>query len=174
MKNKANWDSFVLTGCNAEPTDRDGVWKVGSTSSQFRIQKQEDEAYDNKGLIIDFDCTTLKFNNQIISPLPAPPIDYAIYQSIGYGKYEQLVWDPMTVTWHNILAVLKRQLGLQTTKNKVFFACLLSLTKWVIVRENSEVFRCISVLEPISSNIINVDNNLALDSTGIRPMGWPI
>ncbi|KAA6393929.1 MAG: hypothetical protein EZS28_010545 [Streblomastix strix] len=24
MKNKANWDSFVLTGCNADPTDRDG------------------------------------------------------------------------------------------------------------------------------------------------------
>ncbi|KAA6377071.1 MAG: hypothetical protein EZS28_027400, partial [Streblomastix strix] len=22
-KNKANWDSFVLTGCNADPTDRD-------------------------------------------------------------------------------------------------------------------------------------------------------
>ncbi|KAA6373225.1 MAG: hypothetical protein EZS28_031248 [Streblomastix strix] len=48
MKNKANWDSFVLTGCNAGPSDRDGVWKVGSTSSQFRIQKQEDEAYDYK------------------------------------------------------------------------------------------------------------------------------
>ncbi|KAA6401453.1 MAG: hypothetical protein EZS28_003020 [Streblomastix strix] len=25
MKNKANWDSFVLTGCNADPTDRDGI-----------------------------------------------------------------------------------------------------------------------------------------------------
>ncbi|KAA6395182.1 MAG: hypothetical protein EZS28_009290 [Streblomastix strix] len=37
MKNKNNWDSFVLTGCNADPTDRDGVWKMGSTSSQFRI-----------------------------------------------------------------------------------------------------------------------------------------
>ncbi|KAA6357858.1 MAG: hypothetical protein EZS28_046614, partial [Streblomastix strix] len=43
MKNKANWDSFVLTGCNTNPQDSDGVWKMGSTSSQFRIQKQEDE-----------------------------------------------------------------------------------------------------------------------------------
>ncbi|KAA6355330.1 MAG: hypothetical protein EZS28_049143, partial [Streblomastix strix] len=24
MKNKANWDSFVLTGCNADPQNRDG------------------------------------------------------------------------------------------------------------------------------------------------------
>ncbi|KAA6382910.1 MAG: hypothetical protein EZS28_021563 [Streblomastix strix] len=69
MKNKANWDSFVLTGCNTNPLDRDDVWKVGSTSSQFRIQKQEDQAYDYKAMIIDFDCTTLKFNNQIVSPL---------------------------------------------------------------------------------------------------------
>ncbi|KAA6361057.1 MAG: hypothetical protein EZS28_043416 [Streblomastix strix] len=73
MKNKANWDSFVLTGCNADPQNRDGVWKVGSTSSQFRIQKQEDDAYDYK------------------APLPTPPIEYAIYQSIAYG-----------ITTHNI------------------------------------------------------------------------
>ncbi|KAA6355897.1 MAG: hypothetical protein EZS28_048576 [Streblomastix strix] len=92
MKNKANWDSFVLTGRNDDPTNRDGVWKMGSTSSQFRIQKQEDEAYDYKGIIIDFECTTLKFNNQIVSPLPVPPIEYAIYQSIAYGMYEQLIW----------------------------------------------------------------------------------
>ncbi|KAA6373277.1 MAG: hypothetical protein EZS28_031196 [Streblomastix strix] len=25
MKNKNNWDSFVLIGCNADPTDRDGL-----------------------------------------------------------------------------------------------------------------------------------------------------
>ncbi|KAA6362040.1 MAG: hypothetical protein EZS28_042432 [Streblomastix strix] len=92
MKNKANWDSFVLTGCNADRTDRDGVWKVGSTSSQFRVQKQEDQAYDYKGLIIDFDCTTLKFNNQLVAPLPTPPIEYAIYQSIAYGMHEHLIW----------------------------------------------------------------------------------
>ncbi|KAA6375760.1 MAG: hypothetical protein EZS28_028713 [Streblomastix strix] len=92
MKNKANWDSFVLTGCNADPADRDRVWKMGSTSSQFRIQKQEDEAYDYKGIIIDFDCTTLKFNNQIVSTIPPQPIEYAIYQSIAYGMYEQLIW----------------------------------------------------------------------------------
>ncbi|KAA6357553.1 MAG: hypothetical protein EZS28_046919, partial [Streblomastix strix] len=85
MKNKANWDSFVLTGCNADPRNRDGVWKVGSTSSQFRIQKQEDEAYDYKGIIIGFDCTALKFNNQLVSPLSTPPIEYAIQQSIAYG-----------------------------------------------------------------------------------------
>ncbi|KAA6374305.1 MAG: hypothetical protein EZS28_030166, partial [Streblomastix strix] len=24
MKNKANWDSFVLTGCNNDPTNTDG------------------------------------------------------------------------------------------------------------------------------------------------------
>ncbi|KAA6394229.1 MAG: hypothetical protein EZS28_010245 [Streblomastix strix] len=82
MKNKANQDGFVLTGCNADTQDTDGVWKVGSTSSQFRIQKQEDQAYDYKGLVIDFDCTTLKFNNQLVSPLPTPPIENAIKQTI--------------------------------------------------------------------------------------------
>ncbi|KAA6365854.1 MAG: hypothetical protein EZS28_038619 [Streblomastix strix] len=96
MKNKNNWDSFVLTGCNADPQDRDGVWKMGSTSSQFRIQKQEDEAYDYKGLIIDFDCTSLKFNNQLVSPLPTPPIEQAIKQTIAYGMYESLVWGSVT------------------------------------------------------------------------------
>ncbi|KAA6396318.1 MAG: hypothetical protein EZS28_008156 [Streblomastix strix] len=30
MKNKANWDCFILTGCNIDPMDRDGDWKVGS------------------------------------------------------------------------------------------------------------------------------------------------
>ncbi|KAA6366935.1 MAG: hypothetical protein EZS28_037538 [Streblomastix strix] len=85
-KNKANWDSFVLTGCNADTQDTDGVWKVGSTSSQFRIQKQEDQAYDYKGLVIDFDCTTLKFNNQLVSPLPTPPIENAIKQTITYDE----------------------------------------------------------------------------------------
>ncbi|KAA6396133.1 MAG: hypothetical protein EZS28_008336 [Streblomastix strix] len=59
MKNKANWDSFVLTGCNDDPKNRDGIWKMGSTSSQFRIYKQEDEAYDYKSLGIGvFDTFT--------------------------------------------------------------------------------------------------------------------
>ncbi|KAA6359484.1 MAG: hypothetical protein EZS28_044989, partial [Streblomastix strix] len=92
MKNKNNWDSFVLTGCNNDPEDRDGVWKMGSTSSQFRIQKQEDQAYDYKGLIIDFDCTSLKFNNQLVSPLPTPPVEQAIKQSLVRGIYESFAW----------------------------------------------------------------------------------
>ncbi|KAA6372903.1 MAG: hypothetical protein EZS28_031571 [Streblomastix strix] len=29
MKNKANWDSFVLTGCNADPSNRDGSLDIG-------------------------------------------------------------------------------------------------------------------------------------------------
>ncbi|KAA6353815.1 MAG: hypothetical protein EZS28_050658 [Streblomastix strix] len=94
MKNKANWDSFVLTGCNADPTDRDGVWKMGSTSSQFRIQKQEDEAYDLKRLIIDFDCTSLKFNNQIVSPIP---IEYATQQTLGIGVFDFFTWGQATL-----------------------------------------------------------------------------
>ncbi|KAA6397201.1 MAG: hypothetical protein EZS28_007272 [Streblomastix strix] len=36
LKNKANWDSFVLTGCNDDPANIDGVSKMGQTSSQFR------------------------------------------------------------------------------------------------------------------------------------------
>ncbi|KAA6388208.1 MAG: hypothetical protein EZS28_016267 [Streblomastix strix] len=96
MKNKANCDSFVLTASNASPADREGVWKVGSTSSQFRIQKQEDEAYDYKGIIIDFDCTTLKFNKQLVAPIPTPPVENAIKQAIAYGMYEQLVWGSFT------------------------------------------------------------------------------
>ncbi|KAA6403050.1 MAG: hypothetical protein EZS28_001429 [Streblomastix strix] len=93
MKNKANWDSFVLIGCNTNLADKDGVWKVGSTSSQFRIQKQEDYAYDYKGLIINFDCTSLKFNNQIIAP---SPIELATQQSIAYEMYESRSWDTLT------------------------------------------------------------------------------
>ncbi|KAA6382945.1 MAG: hypothetical protein EZS28_021529 [Streblomastix strix] len=97
MKNKANWDSFVLTGCNADPSDRDGVWKVGSTSSQFRIQKQEGEAYDYKGIIIDFDCTALKFNNQLVAPLPVPPIEYATQQTLGIGVFDFFTWGQATL-----------------------------------------------------------------------------
>ncbi|KAA6398673.1 MAG: hypothetical protein EZS28_005799 [Streblomastix strix] len=29
MKNKANWDSFVLTGCDADPSNRDGSLGFG-------------------------------------------------------------------------------------------------------------------------------------------------
>ncbi|KAA6354522.1 MAG: hypothetical protein EZS28_049951 [Streblomastix strix] len=97
MKNKANWDSFVLTGCNADPTNTDGVWKMGSTSSQFRIQKQEDQAYDYKGLIIDFDCTTLKFNNQLVAPLHTPPIEYATQQTLGIGVFDFFTWGKATL-----------------------------------------------------------------------------
>ncbi|KAA6385202.1 MAG: hypothetical protein EZS28_019270 [Streblomastix strix] len=78
---------FVLIGSNADPIDRDGVWKMGSTSSQFRIQKQEDSAYDYKGLIIDFDCISLKFNNQLVAPLPTPPIEYATQQTLAKPKF---------------------------------------------------------------------------------------
>ncbi|KAA6360820.1 MAG: hypothetical protein EZS28_043653, partial [Streblomastix strix] len=79
MKNKANWDSFVLTGCNDDPSDTDGVWKMGSTSSQFRIQKQEDQAYDYK-----------------VAPLPTPPVEQAIKQSLVRGMYESFVWGSVT------------------------------------------------------------------------------
>ncbi|KAA6374868.1 MAG: hypothetical protein EZS28_029605 [Streblomastix strix] len=96
MKNKANWDSFVLTGCNDDPQNRDGVWKVGSTSSQFRIQKQEDDTYDYKDIIIDFDCTTLKFNNQLMAPIPTPPVENAIKQSLTHGMYESFAWGQFT------------------------------------------------------------------------------
>ncbi|KAA6384431.1 MAG: hypothetical protein EZS28_020042 [Streblomastix strix] len=94
MKNKANWDSFVLTGCNVDPENRDGVWKIGSTSSQFRIQKQEDQAYDIKGLVIDFDCTSLKFNNQLISPIP---IEYATQQTLAIGVFDFFTWGKATL-----------------------------------------------------------------------------
>ncbi|KAA6390212.1 MAG: hypothetical protein EZS28_014260 [Streblomastix strix] len=94
MKNKANWDSFVLTGCNVDPEDRDGVWKIGSTSSQFRIQKQEDQAYDLMGLIIDFDCTSLKFNNEIIVP---KPIEYSAQQVLSIGVFDFFTWGRATL-----------------------------------------------------------------------------
>ncbi|KAA6394704.1 MAG: hypothetical protein EZS28_009767 [Streblomastix strix] len=97
MKNKANWNSFILTGCNTDTQDRDGVWKMGSTSSQFRIQKQEDEAYDYKGLIINFDCTSLKFNNQVIAPLSTPRIEYATQQTLGIGVFDFFTWGQATL-----------------------------------------------------------------------------
>ncbi|KAA6365381.1 MAG: hypothetical protein EZS28_039093 [Streblomastix strix] len=97
MKNKANWDSFVLTGCNTDPTDTDGVWKIGSTSSQFRIQKQEDQAYDYKGLIINFECSTLKFNNQLVAPIPPVPIEYATQQVLGIGAFDFFTWGQATL-----------------------------------------------------------------------------
>ncbi|KAA6364926.1 MAG: hypothetical protein EZS28_039547 [Streblomastix strix] len=102
MKNKANLDSFVLTGCNTDPNDRDGAWKMVSTSSQFKIQKQEDEAYDYKGLIIDFDCTSLKFNNQLVAPLPTPPIEYATYQTLGIGVFDFFTWGQATLLNNSI------------------------------------------------------------------------
>ncbi|KAA6387131.1 MAG: hypothetical protein EZS28_017342 [Streblomastix strix] len=143
MKNKNNWDSFVLTGCYADPTDRDGVWKVGSTSSQFRKQKQEDQAYDQK----------------IVSPLPDPLKLYATQYSIAQGIYEQRIWgtltsvrliylmifvfsfvilmlliinqadqgliqgqlkDPTAITWRSTRADLSKQLGLYAQNNIVF------------------------------------------------------
>ncbi|KAA6372893.1 MAG: hypothetical protein EZS28_031580 [Streblomastix strix] len=94
MKNKANWDSFVLTGCNTDPQDRDGVWKMGSTSSQLRIQKQENETYDYKGLIIDFDCTSPKFNNENIAP---KPIEYATQQTLDIGVFDFFTWGQATL-----------------------------------------------------------------------------
>ncbi|KAA6330460.1 MAG: hypothetical protein EZS28_053498, partial [Streblomastix strix] len=97
MKNKANWDSFVLTGCNNDPTNSDGVWKMVSTSSQFRIQKQEDQAYDYKGLVIDFDCTLLKFNNQLVDPFPTPPVEQGVRQSLTHGMYESFAWGQFTI-----------------------------------------------------------------------------
>ncbi|KAA6376659.1 MAG: hypothetical protein EZS28_027814 [Streblomastix strix] len=80
MKNKANWDSFVLTSCNIDPTDSDG-----------------DQAYDYKGLVIDFDCTSIKFNNQLVAPLPTPPIENAIKSTIAYDMYESLTQSAYTL-----------------------------------------------------------------------------
>ncbi|KAA6381336.1 MAG: hypothetical protein EZS28_023137 [Streblomastix strix] len=56
MKNKNNWDSFVLTGCNADPADRDGI----------------------------------------IAPIPTPPVEQAIKQSLVRGMYESFAWGQVT------------------------------------------------------------------------------
>ncbi|KAA6392941.1 MAG: hypothetical protein EZS28_011531 [Streblomastix strix] len=109
----------------------------------LRIQKQEDEAYDYKRLIIDFDCTSLKFNNQVITPLSTPPIEYATQQVVGIGVFDFFTWGktmllnkrvyismaPTTITWHNTLADLNRYRDRQAQKNMVFLLCLMSLTK---------------------------------------------
>ncbi|KAA6366408.1 MAG: hypothetical protein EZS28_038065 [Streblomastix strix] len=97
MQYKAKWDCFVLTRSNADPQDRDGGWKMGSTSSQFRIQKQDDEAYDYNGLIIDFDCTTLWFNNELLAPLLTPPIEYATQQTLDIGVFDFFTWGQATL-----------------------------------------------------------------------------
>ncbi|KAA6385184.1 MAG: hypothetical protein EZS28_019288 [Streblomastix strix] len=60
------------------------------------------------------------------------------------------------MTCDNILAVLNKQLGRQAIKNIVFFECLESLTKWVMVLDNEDEKRCISALDPISSNNIKL------------------
>ncbi|KAA6359571.1 MAG: hypothetical protein EZS28_044902 [Streblomastix strix] len=52
MKNKNNWDSFVLTGCNNDPTNTD----------------------------------------ELVSPLPTPPVEQAIKQSLVRGVYESFAW----------------------------------------------------------------------------------
>ncbi|KAA6385263.1 MAG: hypothetical protein EZS28_019212 [Streblomastix strix] len=69
---------------------------------------------------------------------------------------------PTAITWHNTLADLNKQLGLQAQKNMVFLLCLLSLTKCVIDLASSLVYRQISVLDPMSSKIINVESNYEL------------
>ncbi|KAA6335173.1 MAG: hypothetical protein EZS28_052995, partial [Streblomastix strix] len=56
MKNKANWDSFVLSGCNADPTNTDGL----------------------------------------VSPIPTPPVEQAIKQSLVRGIYESFAWGQVT------------------------------------------------------------------------------
>ncbi|KAA6315602.1 MAG: hypothetical protein EZS28_055392, partial [Streblomastix strix] len=56
MKNKANWDSFVLTGCNTDPTNTDGL----------------------------------------VSPLPTPPVEQAIKQSLVRSMYESFAWGQVT------------------------------------------------------------------------------
>ncbi|KAA6369802.1 MAG: hypothetical protein EZS28_034671 [Streblomastix strix] len=49
---------------------------------------EEDQAYDYKGIIIDFECTTLKFNNQLVAPIPTPPIENAIKQTNVLNEYK--------------------------------------------------------------------------------------
>ncbi|KAA6369456.1 MAG: hypothetical protein EZS28_035016 [Streblomastix strix] len=132
MKNKANWDSFVLTGCIDDPANRDGVWKMGSTSSQFRIQKQEDETYDHKGVVIDFDCTSLKFNNQLVVPLPTPPIEYEIKQTLAYGMYEQLVWGSFT-TYNG-----RAYLSVQVTHNNPFTQTQSTYTLFSVFKDETK------------------------------------
>ncbi|KAA6397522.1 MAG: hypothetical protein EZS28_006951 [Streblomastix strix] len=92
MKNKANWDSFVLTGYNADPL-------------RYRLQ---DQAYDYKGIIIDFNCTTLKFNNQIVAPIPTPPIENAIKQTIAYDEAKpQFTGTPFTIPLNAVMFAQK-------------------------------------------------------------------
>ncbi|KAA6354837.1 MAG: hypothetical protein EZS28_049636, partial [Streblomastix strix] len=58
------------------------------------------------------------------------------------------------MTCERMRAVLNKYCGLQAIKNIVFFECLESLTKWVMVLDNEDEKRCISALDPISSNSI--------------------
>ncbi|KAA6365923.1 MAG: hypothetical protein EZS28_038550, partial [Streblomastix strix] len=39
MKNKANWDSFVLSGCNTDPQDRDGIVPLPTPPIEYATQQ---------------------------------------------------------------------------------------------------------------------------------------
>ncbi|KAA6368524.1 MAG: hypothetical protein EZS28_035949 [Streblomastix strix] len=214
MKNKNNWDNFVLTGCNADPQDRDGVWKVvssnpippieniikqilaygmyeslvggsfttyngraylsvqvthsnpntqtQSTYTLFSVFKDEDKP--------QFTCTpfniplnAVMFAQKVIGyPIcwnGAIPIDCYIDVD-GHVRINTM--STTGITWHKTRADLNKQLGRQGQKNMVFLLCLLSLTKQVIDLASSLVYRQISVLDPMSSKIINVESNQEL------------
>ncbi|KAA6396396.1 MAG: hypothetical protein EZS28_008075 [Streblomastix strix] len=71
MKNKANWDSFVLTGCNDDPTNTDGVWKV-------------------------------------VAPLPIPPIENAIKQTLAYDEAKpQFTGTPFNIPLNAVMFAQK-------------------------------------------------------------------
>ncbi|KAA6402396.1 MAG: hypothetical protein EZS28_002082 [Streblomastix strix] len=68
MKNKANWDSFVLSGCNIDPQDRDGL----------------------------------------IAPLPIPPIENAIKQTIAYDEAKpQFTGTPFNIPLNAVMFAQK-------------------------------------------------------------------
>ncbi|KAA6376342.1 MAG: hypothetical protein EZS28_028132 [Streblomastix strix] len=60
------------------------------------------------------------------------------------------------MTCDSMRAVLNKQLGRQAIKNIVFLLWRESLTKWVMVLDNEDEKRCISALDPISSNSIKL------------------
>ncbi|KAA6400644.1 MAG: hypothetical protein EZS28_003822 [Streblomastix strix] len=169
MKNKANWDSFVLSGCNTDPTDTDGVWKMGSTSSQFKIQKQEDDAYDYKGLIIDFDCTQLKFNNQLVAPLPTPPVEQAIKQKLTRGMYESFAWGQV-ITYNG-----RAYISMQVTHSNPNTSSSSAYTLFTIFKDEAKpqftgtpftiALNAVMFITKTSSNPIVWTNAISIDCT---------
>ncbi|KAA6386485.1 MAG: hypothetical protein EZS28_017988 [Streblomastix strix] len=147
MKNKANWDSFVLTGQIVSPLSIEYATQQTLGLTHTNPNTQTINGYTLFSVM--YDSAKPKFSGTPRN-IPLNAVIYVTKQSSnpvlwtnavvidcfidpdGHIKINTqcyLIKAPTAITWHNTLADLNKQLGLQAQKNMVFLLCRLSLTK---------------------------------------------